>query len=109
MALVDGVYKYKDSDGAYTATQAAGTVNDIYAYTKDFNDVTDFNLMRGVPDFGNLMQFTPYESGYAVFIICSIPKFMEKLAEYNAKNIVVDIFCKIFQRCFIAQILTLCI
>ena len=58
-------------------------ISNIYKNTKDFNDVTDFNLMRGVPDFGNLMQFTPYESGYALFIVCAIPKFMEELARYN--------------------------
>ena len=78
-------YKRDSSTGAYLAVKdGTNVVNDIYAYTKDFKDVTDFNLMRGVPDFGNLMQFTPYESGYAVFIICAIPKFMETLAEYNA-------------------------
>lgn len=87
------VYKTTKSSGkgtnrtttkGYFATKDKGTVNDIYAYTKDFKDVTDFNLMRGVPDFGNLMQFTPYESGYAVFIVCAIPKFMDMLATYNA-------------------------
>jgi hypothetical protein len=60
-----------------------GLVSDIYKYTKDYRDVTQYNLLRGVPDFGNLMQFTPYESGYAVFIICAIPKFMEELGKYN--------------------------
>ena len=78
-------YKKDSKTGAYLADKdGSKIVNDIYAYTKDFKDVTDFNLMRGVPDFGNLMQFTPYESGYAVFIICAIPKFMETLALYNA-------------------------
>ena len=75
----------RNKDGNYIATKdGSKIVNDIYKNTKDFKDVTSFNLMRGVPDFGNLMQFTPYESGYAVFIICAIPKFMETLALYNA-------------------------
>jgi hypothetical protein len=40
--------------------------------------------MRGVPDFGSLVQFNPYESGYAAFIICQMPKFIELLAKYDA-------------------------
>lgn len=68
----------------YSKPTTEGLVSDIYKNTKDFKDVTQFNLMRGVPDFGNLMQFTPYETGYAVFIICAIPKFMEELARYNS-------------------------
>lgn len=71
-----------DNEAKYTNTRDP-KVNNLYQYTKDFRDVTGYNLMRGVPDFGNLMQFTPYESGYAVFIICAIPKFMEKLGEFN--------------------------
>lgn len=83
------VNKYQANTTSNTNAYAIGEgkdkslVSDIYRYTKDFRDVTEYNLMRGVPDFGNLMQFTPYETGYAVFIICAIPAFMEKLAEYN--------------------------
>lgn len=60
------------------------TVNSIFANTKDFKDVTTYRLMRGVPDFGSLVQFNPYETGYAAFIICQMPKFMEMLAKYDA-------------------------
>lgn len=72
-----------DADNNYSATKDSKLVSNIYKNTKDFRDVTSYNLMRGVPDFGNLMQFTPYETGYAVFVICAIPKFMEELANYN--------------------------
>lgn len=59
-------------------------VSSIFANTKDFKDVTTYRLMRGVPDFGSLVQFNPYETGYAAFIICQMPKFMEMLADYDA-------------------------
>ena len=62
---------------------ASNGVTDIFANTKDFKDVTSYKLMRGVPDFGSLVQFNPYETGYAAFIICGMPKFMEKLAMLN--------------------------
>ena len=59
-------------------------VKNMFAYTKEYKDVTGYRLMRGVPDFGSLVQFNPYETGYAAFIICQMPKFMEVLAKYNA-------------------------
>ena len=58
-------------------------ISSLFANTKDFKDVTTYRLMRGVPDFGSLVQFNPYETGYAAFIICQMPKFMELLAKYN--------------------------
>lgn len=58
-------------------------VSSLFANTKDFKDVTTYRLMRGVPDFGSLVQFNPYESGYAAFIICQMPKFMEMLAKHD--------------------------
>lgn len=61
-----------------------GTVKNMFANTKDFKDVTSYKLMRGVPDFGSLVQFNPYETGYACFIICQMPKFIELLARRNA-------------------------
>jgi len=56
-------------------------VTDIFGGTKKFKDVSTYRLMRGVPDFGSLVQFNPYETGYAAFIICQLPKFIQKLAE----------------------------
>jgi len=61
----------------------SGLVNDYYEYTKSFNDVTSYRLMRGVPDFGQLVQFNPYETGYAAFIICQMPEFIERLVKKN--------------------------
>lgn len=58
-------------------------VHNMFVNTKDYKDVTSYKLMRGVPDFGSLVQFNPYETGYAAFIICQMPKFMETLARYN--------------------------
>lgn len=59
-------------------------ISSMFTNTKDFKDVTTYRLMRGVPDFGSLVQFNPYETGYAAFIICQMPKFMELLAKYDA-------------------------
>ena len=59
-------------------------ITDIFTGTKDFKDVSTYKLMRGVPDFGTLVQFNPYETGYAAFIICQMPKFIELLAKVNA-------------------------
>lgn len=59
------------------------TITNIFRNTKDFKDVTKYRLMRGVPDFGSLVQFNPYVTGYAAFIICQMPKFMELLAKQN--------------------------
>ena len=82
-------YKYK-SNRASTTDFSKGIINDtdfkitnMFANTKDFKDVTSYKLMRGVPDFGSLVQFNPYETGYAAFIICQMPKFIDILAKYN--------------------------
>lgn len=56
----------------------------LFGHTKEFKDLTSYKLMRGVPDFGSLVQFNPYETGYAVLICCGMPKFIETLAKYNA-------------------------
>ena len=66
-----------------TADQQKNLVKNMFANTKDFKDVTSYKLMRGVPDFGSLVQFNPYETGYAAFIICQMPKFIDVLAKYN--------------------------
>lgn len=58
-------------------------VSKLFANTKGIKDVTSYNLMRGVPDFGSLVQFNPYETGYAAFIICGMPKFIEALSLVN--------------------------
>ena len=72
----------------YTNTNSA--INNMFRNTKDFKDVTSYRLMRGVPDFGSLVQFNPYETGYAAFIICQMPKFIDDVAmmreQYNQRR-----------------------
>lgn len=76
----------KQSDfSAGVVTDPNTKISNLFTNTKDFKDVTTYKLMRGVPDFGSLVQFNPYETGYAAFIICQMPKFIELLAKYNAE------------------------
>lgn len=74
---------YSDFSKGLVSDEEQKKVNNIFVNTKDYKDVTSYKLMRGVPDFGSLVQFNPYETGYAAFIICQMPKFMEVLAKYN--------------------------
>lgn len=77
------------SNRSYTSgnddTDLNKKITNMFTNTKDFKDVTTYKLMRGVPDFGSLVQFNPYETGYAAFIICQMPKFIQMLAKKNAK------------------------
>ena len=57
----------------------------MFDYLKTPRDLTGYNLMTGVTDFGNLVQFNMYESGYAALICIKIPKFLEKLADTEPK------------------------
>ena len=59
-------------------------VTNIFRNTKGFKDITRYRLMRGVPDFGSLVQFNPYMTGYAAFIVCQVPKFIRLLAARDA-------------------------
>lgn len=52
----------------------------MFDYLKTPRDLTQYSLMTGVTDFGNLVQFNMYESGYAALICVKIPKYLEKLA-----------------------------
>ena len=74
------------SDTAGTGKNSISTkeIENIFSNTKDFKDVTSYKLMRGVPDFGSLVQFNPYETGYAAFIICDLPVFIKALAKHNS-------------------------
>lgn len=78
-------YSYTNStqQNDFTVSNANPNITNMFVNTKDFKDVTSYKLMRGVPDFGSLVQFNPYETGYAAFIICQMPKFIEALAKYN--------------------------
>lgn len=77
------IYKNSTFSNDFTAEQANSGISNMFVNTKGFKDVTSYKLMRGVPDFGSLVQFNPYETGYAAFIICQMPKFIETLAKYN--------------------------
>lgn len=72
-----------DFSGSRINSEQNTKISNLFTNTKDFRDVTKYNLMRGVPDFGSLVQFNPYETGYAAFIICGMPKFIEALAAIN--------------------------
>lgn len=41
-----------------------------------YGDITD---MRGVVDYGNLLQFAPYESGYSLIAVINGPTFVDKV------------------------------
>ena len=56
----------------------------MFEYLKQPRDLTQYTLMRGTTDFGNLAQYNLYESGYSYLIIVSIPKFLSTLAETNS-------------------------
>lgn len=96
MAITSNTYKYangvsnKSLNSTYSvpspnliSSDPNKNVSSIFINTKDFKDVTTYRLMRGVPDFGSLVQFNPYETGYAAFIICQMPKFIELLAKVD--------------------------
>ena len=53
----------------------------MFDYLKAPRDLRQYNLMTGVTDYGNLVQFNMYESGYAALFCVKIPKFLEKLAQ----------------------------
>ena len=83
-------YSYDNATNQSDFSQGVKTdqntkITNLFTNTKDFKDVTTYKLMRGVPDFGSLVQFNPYETGYAAFIICQMPKFIELLAKYDAE------------------------
>ena len=80
-----GTLDYSTSSGsADTQTDKNKKISNMFAYSKSFKDITTYRLMRGVPDFGSLVQFNPYETGYAAFIICGMPRFIEMLAKRNS-------------------------
>ena len=60
-----------------------GEVKNIFENLTKPKDVTKYPLLRGVPDYANLDQFSLFETGYSFLIIAGIPKFLEKLASYN--------------------------
>ena len=59
----------------------------MFEYLKTPRDILDYdNLYRGVTDFGNLVQFNMYETGYAALFCIKIPVFLQKLADQNQET-----------------------
>ena len=58
----------------------------LFKHLKTPRDLTGYKLMTGVTDFGNLVQFNMYETGYAALVCVKIPKFLEKLADAHAET-----------------------
>lgn len=56
--------------------------NDYLVQTKD---IMEYNAFRGVTDFSQISQFTPYEGGYQMLALIKMPKFMTELAKKNGK------------------------
>lgn len=81
--LVNNTYNAVDGNKYENASDINKRITNIFGNTKNYKDVTTYRLMRGVPDFGSLVQFNPYETGYAAFIVCGMPKFIEALARQN--------------------------
>ena len=55
-------------------------------YLKKPANLTQYKLMKGVTDFGQLEQFNLFESGYSFLVVCKIPKFLEELTKKDAKD-----------------------
>lgn len=56
----------------------------MFGNLKKPRNLTQYKLMQGVTDFGNLNQFNLYETGYSFLVVCQVPKFMEVLAAENS-------------------------
>ena len=59
---------------------------------KTVKSITQYDLFRGVTDFGNLGQFDYFESGYSFLFVIQGPKFLNELALRDA-----DGFGKIYK------------
>ena len=55
----------------------------MFGHLKQPMDVTQYTLMRGVTDFGNLKQYDLYETGYPFLIVVDYPRFLETLKTQN--------------------------
>lgn len=67
-------------------------------YLKTPRNLMEFNLMRGVTDFGNTRQYDMYEHGYSGIFVISRPKFLEMLAARDPNvKILLENYCKILE------------
>lgn len=56
------------------------TIN-THDYTKQAYTAENYADMRGVVDFGNLMQFAPYEGGYCFLAVINGPAFAKTISD----------------------------
>lgn len=68
-------------------------------YVKKPKNITQYTLMRGVTDFGNLAQYDLFEKGYSFLTVITRPKFMELLASQDTENVapLLENFCAILE------------
>lgn len=59
----------------------------MYEGLKKPKNLTQYRLMQGVTDFGNLTQFNLYETGYSFLVVCKIPRFIEILRDTSDDNV----------------------
>ena len=72
-------------------------------YTKMPYAAEEYADMRGVVDFGNLMQFAPYESGYCFLAVINGPAFAKQITDntqYGYFKDLQDAFIKILEQEF---------
>lgn len=66
--------------GSNGAMINAGILNN---YTVRPKNLTQYTALRGVVDFSQIGQFDQFETGYSFLSVIKMPRFIEKLAEYD--------------------------
>lgn len=56
----------------------------MFENLKKPRNLTQYKLMQGVTDFGNLSQWNLYESGYSFLKVISVPRYVQMLADSNS-------------------------
>lgn len=54
-------------------------------HVKQPRNIAEFSLMKGVTDYTNMKQFDLFETSYGFFVVCSVPIFMDQLANRDPK------------------------
>ena len=62
-----------------------GNIGPVNVYGILPKDITEYSAFRGVTDFSQISQFTPYEGGYQCLCVIKMPKFMTALADKNER------------------------
>ena len=73
---------------------------DIGDYSKKFYSADSYMDLRGVVDFGNLIQFAPYESGYCFLAVINGPAMMNVPDTLDHRKELQDAFIKILEQEF---------